>query len=655
MKRKDWEEEIAEWTEIIEKGFNHGLAYYLRANAKKKIKDYEGALEDYTKAIERSLRMPSPYIARGLLKSILGDYEGAIEDFEKGLETSLLGVSWSLATMSKKEFKICIRAIDKVAKTKGIGSDKAYVYFLRALINKNLKNYRAAIDDFTKVLELNPTKNRTDVWFFDSGVSKADVYYGRGILRAEIGDYLGAVEDLTKAEKCAFNINGYGASLYLTRALARSKIGDCETAINDLMDAAELLPVSLRYHLEKFCGKAKLQPEEYQRKVDEYIIQLVGLSPEHAYGYFICGQLKHKIGDYQGAKESYTRAIELNPEYLEAYIARGESSQELKDYESAVEDFMKAAELARDIPTKSDMYMRCAISKAWLTDCEGVIYFCNKITEIDPTNIEAYYKRARAKEIAGNYEGAIDECTKALEITPGYDLYEYRGTLKEKLGDYNGAIQDYTKAIEVNPDSDTAYYRRGKIREKLGDYNGALSDFTKSIELCSYNPFFERIERGRLRVKMGDYNGAIRDFADAVEKNFEYFHCYDTGSSYLEREFKTLSELKSAIDDLLKIVKDSPESAYVYFLRGAIKEVFEDYSGAVEDYTKAIQLHSGRFKWCMYIIRGKAKMELGEYNAAIDDFKKSLEEMPETEISFNKNKVDELIYKAESKIKNTEE
>lgn len=50
-------------------------------------------------------------------------------------------------------------------------------------------------------------------------------------------------------------------------------------------------------------------------------------------------------GDYVGAIESYTRAIECDPTFARAYGNRGMVRSNLGDRRGAVEDWQKAAEL----------------------------------------------------------------------------------------------------------------------------------------------------------------------------------------------------------------------------------------------------------------------------------------------------------------------
>ena len=58
-------------------------------------------------------------------------------------------------------------------------------YFYRAYSKDNLKDYKGAVADYTKAIEINP--------------NYAYAYYNRGIAKDELKDYKGAIADYTKA------------------------------------------------------------------------------------------------------------------------------------------------------------------------------------------------------------------------------------------------------------------------------------------------------------------------------------------------------------------------------------------------------------------------------------------------------------------------
>jgi tetratricopeptide (TPR) repeat protein len=87
---------------------------------------------------------------------------------------------------------------------------------------KTQKNYKGAIIDYTKAIEINPNNTK--------------VYYNRGFLKVKLKDNYGAISDFTKAIEINHN---YGRA-YGNRGIAKENIGDLKGACSDWKKAIEL-------------------------------------------------------------------------------------------------------------------------------------------------------------------------------------------------------------------------------------------------------------------------------------------------------------------------------------------------------------------------------------------------------------------------------
>lgn len=63
-----------------------------------------------------------------------------------------------------------------------------------------------------------------------------------------------------------------------------------------------------------------------------------------SYNYNVKGNAKYELGDYEGAMQDYTKAIEISPNKPEAYHLRALLKSELEDYREAILDFTMAIE-----------------------------------------------------------------------------------------------------------------------------------------------------------------------------------------------------------------------------------------------------------------------------------------------------------------------
>ncbi len=130
-------------------------------------------------------------------------------------------------------------------------------YFNSAENNHKIGDYKAAIEDYTKSIELNPDKNNLATCYSNRGRSKsklkdingaiadytkaieirpkfAPAYYNRGLMKRLLNDHNGAIADYTKA----IELNPNYTAAYNNRAIAKYLTG--LNGCPDLMKVKEL-------------------------------------------------------------------------------------------------------------------------------------------------------------------------------------------------------------------------------------------------------------------------------------------------------------------------------------------------------------------------------------------------------------------------------
>jgi protein O-mannosyl-transferase len=114
------------------------------------------------------------------------------------------------------------------------GSDKAYLF--RALLKYDEGDKQGAIQDFNKVVEINP-KN-------------PDAFNYRGIIKSSLGDLRGAIEDYNKS----IEINPKNANAINNRGNAKHAFGDKEGACSDWKRAEELGQNEANDMINNYCN-----------------------------------------------------------------------------------------------------------------------------------------------------------------------------------------------------------------------------------------------------------------------------------------------------------------------------------------------------------------------------------------------------------------
>ncbi|MFV0345386.1 MAG: tetratricopeptide repeat protein [Bacteroidales bacterium] len=121
-------------------------------------------------------------------------------------------------------------------------------------------------------------------------------------------------------------------------------------------------------------------------------------------------------------------------------------------------------------------------------------------------------------------------------------------------------------------------------------------------------------------------------------------------------ENEKLGQYEEAIKYLDIVILKNPKHYMAYINRGSDKSELEDFRGAIDDYTKAIELDST--KLVAYVNRANNQKRLKNYSRAIDDYNKTLRLLgyssdnlliqPEYKPNFqhlaNRNKYEEIEY-----------
>jgi tetratricopeptide (TPR) repeat protein len=125
------------------------------------------------------------------------------------------------------------------------------------------------------------------------------------------------------------------------------------------------------------------------------------------------GISRHEFGDYKGAIEAYTMAIEINPEFSLAYNNRGISKSALGDDRGAIEDFTRSLEIDAKYPPA---LLNRAASRYNLQDYYGAIEDYGQVLKMEPDNPIAWYGRGISHLQIRYLIGACEDLNRAVEL-----------------------------------------------------------------------------------------------------------------------------------------------------------------------------------------------------------------------------------------------
>lgn len=173
-------------------------------------------------------------------------------------------------------------------------------------------------------------------------------YNEEGISKVYLRDYKGAIDDFTKAIEIKPDY-----SAYINRGVAREKLQDYSGAIIDYTKAIEIVidtnfAVSYikRREAYKYRGYAKVNLQDYKGAIDDYT-KAIEIGPDYA-TYYNRGIAKGNLQDYEGAIDDFTKVIEIKSNFAEAYCNRGYAKINLGRTNSGCLDLRKAGELGSE-------------------------------------------------------------------------------------------------------------------------------------------------------------------------------------------------------------------------------------------------------------------------------------------------------------------
>jgi tetratricopeptide (TPR) repeat protein len=218
-KSEYYEKAIADFSKAIELEPDEYSFYEERAISYSLMKIYKSALSDYDKAIELKTPNACSYYNRGCIYSIFAQYDKAIHDFTKALEISL-DKSKNLTRL-----ELSSRSYRNLKWT--INYESQYInplreYYCRGLVYFHIQQYKEAINDFEKVIKLEP--QYTNAYFYLGNIYK----------------------DMNNDDKSIYyfsktiDVDNNNLNAYLNRGLVYDKMSKKKQACADFKKACEL-------------------------------------------------------------------------------------------------------------------------------------------------------------------------------------------------------------------------------------------------------------------------------------------------------------------------------------------------------------------------------------------------------------------------------
>ncbi len=320
------------------------------------------------------------------------------------------------------------------------------------------------------------------------------------------------------------------------------------------------------------------------------------------------GNEQLNLRDFEGALNSYEKALEIKPDFHEAWNNRGIALHNLHRLEDEIASYEKALEIKPDF---HEAWNNWGGALHNLGRFEDAMASYEKILEIKPDFHKAWNNRGLTLGSLGRLEEAIASYDKALEFKPDYhEIWNNRGSALGNLGLHEDAIASYDKAFEIIPDDDTAWFYRGLAMDNLGLFEKAIASYDKALEFTP-DYYATWYNRAMALVKLGKLEEAITSFDKALKlKPDLHAAWYSRGIA-----LNNLERLKESIASFDKALEIKPDDYASWFNRGVILGNLVELNEAIASYDKALEIKPDYHE--AWINRGSAVSNAPRHNQVV--------------------------------------
>jgi tetratricopeptide (TPR) repeat protein len=474
-------------------------------------------------------------------------------------------------------YKEAIKDYDAAIKKDNSNSD---YYLGRARCYDRLNEYSKALKDYSKSIDLDNNN-------LEALQLRADLYKRNNEMFKAIADY-----------KVYLTVDKSNMVVY-------TELSDLHVSANNLKAAIEDLDLALSVNARAsnvYYKKAYLQLT--QNKLEPAI-------------------------------ENFSTTIQLDSSATLAYYYRAESRLFSGKVDAAALDFETARSKGLDsvLVYKAEAYARQFSDRSQTFFTSGILDSAIRLISyailIHPTNPRYRHTRGEYHLFLKHYDEAIKNYDKATGLDSLLsDAFYKKGICYFRLGRYSDAIRNYQVVARQSPKDPMPLKGVGDSYFQLSDYYHTIENLEACLSVISSQKFkMDPLELAQLYNELGksysnnsNFAVAIADFKNAIKYNKAFGEAYfNRGYAYYKS-----GSFSSAIDDLLQALTLENHLSWNYILAQVYKDKGE-FANAVSYFSATIKMDSVGELPGLYYERGFCNLQLQNYSVALPDYLKSIE------------------------------
>ena len=454
---------------------------------------------------------------------------------------------------------------------------QAVAHFAVGYLHEQMHDNDAALDEYAKVLEFDPT--REDV----------AVKVGTELLRRH--DSKRAVQVLEQVTRK--NPKNYSLMVLLSVAYrAEQRWDDAMRAARSAMKADPKKLASYQTILE--IALERNDPKEALKALDSAAKQKV-----EDYRYWL------RLGDlYKMLKErepsldipqetvtiQYEKALSFNPEEPEVLVRLADHYLLSKNLKRAIELYLKILEKN---PDAIDIYQKLALSYVQDGDKKQAIATLEEVVKKEPLKYQIHNLIGDLYENLKDWNSAKVAYKSSLIVNPDQLEYYLKICLLElRLENSEGAFEILKKAKEKFTDMPQIPFYYGLAYSEMKDYPKSVMSFEEAHLMGQSNPNVQLgpdfyFYYGAACERNGEFERAVNLFKKAIELNSDYADAYNyLGYMYADKGINLDESLKL----IEKAVSYEPNNGAFIDSLGWIYYKLGKYDQALVELQKAVEL-----------------------------------------------------------------
>ncbi len=353
--------------------------------------------------------------------------------------------------------------------------DKAREYFARGSVwlqCRQLGHRFRDQSDAASLLELGPKQQSQllndgyELWLqemaevFDEESPHFREWQYLGFVHGRMGRHEAAIDAFSKA----IELNPRDTDSRAMRSYAYRSLGQHDLALKDRNRNVDLEPLDSERYFERAEDRRSMG--DYELAIED-IERGIQVNPLRQVSWFSHARARSLAGDiyllnlvmYEKAVEQYDKALEYDADYFYAWRGRAHAHWQLKNYEQGIADIDRAIELR---PEDSVSYGIRSKIHLELGQLDQSILDLTRAIDANPTRNLSFFQRARIYQLQGEFDLALADIKKGFEVDPKRDAlifprasaYKLAGDIYlDDLKQSDKALEQYNKAVELAPEN----------------------------------------------------------------------------------------------------------------------------------------------------------------------------------------------------------